>query len=423
MNRLATRALPLALGLLVASAFSATAQEADTDLVDIRNQSVTERARPGYDAEGVRAGGFMIYPQASVGESYEDNIYATPTNETDDFITTLSTGVSVESNWSRHALDLSASLTQLLYADNNDEDRLDWNVGASGRIDVIDDLALSAAAVYSQAHEDRGDPSSPTAASEPVEYTQFSAEAAIAHRFNRVGISLGGSYDDYDYDDVTSVTGVNLDQDDRDRVEYTETARLSYFVSPDSNVFVEGQLDQREYDQQPPVAALNRDSDGEQIVVGSEFRLTNLAQGGFYLGYQKREYDDPTLSDSSGAAYGANIDWFLTPLTTVNLSADKSVEETTVAGSSGYDMSRYAVNVDHELMRNVILSGGVAFTNDDFNGTAREDDILEANAGIRYLLNRTFDLGFGYTYTDRDSNAAGFDYTRNVVGVTLTGKL
>src|SRR3989338_1092748 len=48
------------------------AGEADTGLTDVRGQSVMERARPGYDAAGIRAGGFMIYPTASVTEAYED---------------------------------------------------------------------------------------------------------------------------------------------------------------------------------------------------------------------------------------------------------------------------------------------------------------------------------------------------------------
>ncbi|PKP72269.1 MAG: hypothetical protein CVT83_00780 [Alphaproteobacteria bacterium HGW-Alphaproteobacteria-5] len=423
MKRVATRIAPLAFGLVVASAFGAVAQEADTDLTDSRNQSVMERVRPGYDAAGIRAGGFLIFPDASVSESYNDNIYATPTNETDDFITTLAANVAVISTWSRHALNLRGGLSQDFFADNNDEDRLDWNVGGDGRIDVTSSTALKGSLNYAQLHENRGDPSAPTAASEPVEYKLFTASADISQRFNRVEVNLGGDYADFNYDDVTSVLGATIDQDDRDREEYAERLRFSYLVSPDTNVYLEGQLDQRKYDQQPPVVALNRDSDGWQIVAGSEFRLTNLAQGGLYVGYQEREYDDATLSDTDGIAYGANIDWFMTPLTTVVFSAESSVEETTVGGASGYDEDRFGVSVDHELMRNVILSGGASYTTDDFNDTPRQDDILGAHAGVKYLLNHNFDIGLGYTYTDRDSNAAGFDYTRNVVGLTLTGKL
>ena len=183
------------------------------------------------------------------------------------------------------------------------------------------------------------------------------------------------------------------------------------------------QLDQREYDLQPPAVAVTRDSDGRQVVVGSEFRLTNLAQGGAYIGYQERDYDAAAFGDTDGLAYGANVDWFVTPLTTVIFTADQSVQETTVGGASGYDRQRLGVDVDHELMRNLILSGGASYGSNDFNSSPREDDLLGAHAGLLYLLNRNFDVGLRYTFEDRDSNVAAADYTRNVVAITLTGKL
>lgn len=423
MTRGGTRVASLAMGILMASTLSVAAQEADTQLQDARGQSVMERARPGYDAAGIRAGGFMVYPEASISESYNDNIYATPNSTEEDFITTLAANVRVNSTWSRHALSLRGGISQDFYADNNDEDRFDWNVGAGGQLDVTPSTALTGSLGYAQLNEDRGDPNSPVAASEPIEYTLMTAQAGFSQRFNRVTVGAGGEYRDYDYDDATSVLGVPIDQDARDREEYYERARLGYSLSPDTSVYIEGQLDQREYDQQPPVVATNRDSDGRQVVVGSDFSLTNLAQGGIYVGYREREYDNPAFSDTDGLAYGADVEWFVTPLTTVTFTADASVQETTVGGASGYDRQRVGVDVDHELLRNLIASGGLSYDMNDFNDSGREDDTLGARAGLIYLLNRNLDVELGYVFTDRDSNNPAFDYTRNVVGVTLTGKL
>lgn len=423
MTRGGTRVASLTMGILLASTLGAIAQETDTDLRDARGQSVMERARPGYDAAGIRAGGFMVYPSASITGSYNDNIYATPNNETDDFITTLAARVNVNSTWSRHALSLRGGVSQDIYADNGDEDRFDWDVGAGGQIDVTSSTALSGFLGYAELHEDRGDPNSPVTASEPVEYNLLTAGADLKQSFNRVTVGVGGEYREYDYDDLSSIGGLPIDQDFRDRQEYYERVRLGYNVSPDTNIYVEGQLDQREYDQQPPIVAVNRDSDGRQVVVGSDFRLTNLAQGGVYVGYQEREYDSAAFGDTDGLAYGASVDWFLTPLTTVTFTADSSVEETSVTGASGYDNQSFGVDVDHELLVNLILRGGASYGNNDFNDSGREDDIIGAKAGVVYLLNRNFDLELGYRYTDRDSNDPAFDYTRNVVGLTLTGKL
>ena len=60
-----------------------------------------------------------------------------------------------------------------------------------------------------------------------------------------------------------------------------------------------------------------------------------------------------------GAAYAANVEWYATPLTTVSFSARRDVEETGAAGAATYLSSDLGLRVDHELRRNIILSGGV----------------------------------------------------------------
>ena len=398
----------------------ASAQE---EIVDNRNVGVRDRVRPGYDAAGVRAGGFTVFPEASVTGTYDDNIFAANVGEVDDFITTLAAGVSVQSNWSRHALNLNAGLAQYLYADNSDEDRLDWNVGGNGRVDITRDTNISGGLSYAQLHEDRGAPNAPGLAAEPTEYALFQANAALAHRFNRVTTRVGVGYADYDYDDAPLIGGGVLDQDFRDREEFEQFLRLGYDVSPDTNLYIQGTLNQREYDQKPPVVALNRDSDGWAVVGGSEFRLSNLAQGEVYVGYQEQSYDDPTLSDISGLAFGAGVDWFVTPLTTIRIDAASTVEETVAAGASGFLDQSVGLGIDHELMRNVIIGARASFANQDYEGIARSDDVIRAGLGVDYLLNRNFSVGLGYDYTDRDSNVLGLDYTRNEIGLTLRAAL
>jgi len=71
----------------------------------------------------------------------------------------------------------------------------------------------------------------------------------------------------------------------------------------------------------------------------------------------------------------------------------------------------------------VILGGKVSFANQDYEGVARDDDVVRAGLGVDYLLNRNLSLRLGYDYTDRDSSVAGLDYSRNEVGLTLKAGL
>ena len=61
-----------------------------------------------------------------------------------------------------------------------------------------------------QLHEDRGDPDSPTNASEPIEFTRTNAELAYQQRFNRVTGRIGIGAENENYDDVASITGTTL---------------------------------------------------------------------------------------------------------------------------------------------------------------------------------------------------------------------
>lgn len=421
MSSIVTRAMIAAIAVTafyVAPVQTASAQT--EEIVDDRNVSVRDRVRPGYDAVGVRAGAFTVFPEASVTGTFSDNIYATDTNTESDFITTLAARVSAVSTWSRHSLNLRAGLAQQLYADNTDEDRLDWDAGANGRIDITRSTNISGGLSFAQLHEDRGAPNAPGGAAEPAEYTVFEGNVSLNHRFNRVTSRIGATYADYDYDDVPAVGGgAPIDQDVRDREEFTQLLRLGYDVSPDTNVYIQGTLNQREYDQKPPVVALNRDSDGYAVVAGADFRLTNLAQGGVYAGYQTQDYDDPTLPEIDGVAFGANVDWFVTPLTTVRFEAASAIEETIAAGASGFTDNSAGVRIDHELMRNVILGANASFANQNYEGIARDDDVTRAGLSVDYLLNRNLSLRVGYDFTDRDSSVAGLDYTRNRVGLTV----
>lgn len=412
----------LTIGLVIGLSGAAYADEPTTDA---RGVSVKARARPDYDAAGIRAGSFMVFPTASIGESYNDNIYAVETGETDDFITKLSSSVAVNSNWNRHSLNLNAGLSQILYADNSDEDRFDWNIGTDGRLDILRDTNISANAAYAQLHEDRGEPNSPASAAEPTEYYRTDGGLTFYQGFNRLFAEVAGTYAKLNYKDAPQIGGGVVDQQGRDRTEYTESLKLGYNVSPDTSLYVMGTLSQRDYRLRPPSPGitLDRNSNGYEVVGGSDFKITSIMQGGIYIGYHERSYEDVTLSDASGLAYGADIQWFATPLTTVTLNAASSIEETTTAGASGYQSNGFGVTIDHELMRNIILSGNVGYSLDEYDTITRQDDTIRAGLGVQYLVNRNFELGLNYNLTDKNSDALASDYQRNEVGLTLTGKL
>lgn len=388
-----------------------------------RGEGVRDRARPGFDPIGFDMGGFRLFPSLTMGVGFDDNVTAANTGEVESVTVSPIGQVDLVSEWSRHFLGLNLKSDNIYYTDDslNEEDKNDFEVTASGRLDVLSSTRIDANISYGMLTEDRGSANTPGSAAEPVDFDRFDASIGIGHRFNRLGLGVGFRYTDFDYDDVSAVGGgMDIDQDVRDRRVVQYRAEAGYEFSPGYEALLRGTYNDRQYDIIPSMGS-NRDSDGYEIGGGLRFELTNLIAGEVFVGYLEQDYE--ALADIDGVSYGVDLEWYLTQLTTVSVYGKREIEETTGTGVSGYLTTRAGANVDHELLRNLILSAGFGWENNDYEGSTRDDDILTGTLGAEYLMNRNIHFAFGYTYKDRDSSVTGLDYDRNRFGADLRFQL
>jgi len=421
VSKLTLVASSLATSLLFAP--YALAEENWPSVADQRGVHVLERERPEFDAVGMRAGSFMIYPELELGITYDDNVFATPNNTQGDLYYGVSPSVSVESDFGRHELNFSAYTDSRFYASETSEDRFDWGAAVDGVIDISQFTQVLASAGYDQLTEDRTSTNLVAGGIEPTEYDVLNAALIFNQRFNRLTASVGALYSDYDYEDSPTIGGGINDQDFRDYNRWEIPARLSYDVSPDTSIFVRGAYNMREYDQQPPAVAVTRDSDGYEVGAGAAFDITNLIRGEAWVGYISQEFDQAGFQSIDGIDYGLTGEWYASDLTTITAGIDRSVEESTTVGSSGHLDTNYQVGIAHELQRNIILTADASFLEVDFEGITRQDEVISAGAGIQYLLNRNAELALDYDYLSRDSNTIGFDYDKSVIGLALVLKM
>ena len=405
--------------LLMATGAPALAQESATEL---RRPSVLERPRPDYDARGARMGGFMLLPQLAVSERYDDNIFSREQQEESDFITAIEPSVNVQSGWSRHALRLYGNAEILRYADNTAEDVENYAVGGGGRLDIRRQTTLDLDGSYRLSHEDRGSPDA-VAGEEPTEYSLTSGRAMFRRGLRRISLSAGADFRYFDYKDVATGGGPIINNDDRDRLEIDPTVRIAYELMPEYSAFVEGGWIIRSYDQVVDDNGFRRDSDGYKVKLGTSLDLGGKLSGEIYAGWLSQDPDDATLKTIDGVIFGTGLLWNVSQLTSLRATVDRTVEETTEFGSAGYLSTRARLGVEHELRRNVLVSGFGSFVNNNYEQITRDDDLLEGGINVKYLLSRNFDVGLDYRITDRNSNILNQDYTKNVVMLRLTGKI
>ena len=166
----------------------------------------------------------------------------------------------------------------------------------------------------------------------------------------------------------------------------------------------------------------DRDSWGRELVAGTAADLGGVFLGEVFAGHLQRSYDDPGLPRISGPAFGGLLQWNATPLTTLNARLARGIEES-VLQASGFLSTRTEVGVDHELLRNLVLSANVSLTRNDYEATRggpeREDDVLGLDFGGLWLLNRDLHVELGYRIGRRSSENPGEDYDSRALTVNL----
>lgn len=388
---------------------------------DSRTTTVQGRERPELDALGLKAGGFTAFPSLEVEGVYDDNIFLDQTGEIDDFITTVSPALRLNSNWSSHALNFSGSGDIVRYSDNAAEDNDTFKLNANGRIDVRRDTQISAGLGFEKGVEDRGSVDDANGIT-PTDFKVETFDVGFFNKWNRVSLKVDGNFTRRDFDDVRTTGGVT-NNDDRDRDEFKLDVRGGYEIQPQYEAFAQVILSAVNYEDALDDAGVDRDNEGFEVRGGARIDLTGLLFGDVFLGYISRDYEDSTLTAVDEFSAGVDLTWNVTPLTTVKGGVKRGISETTLASASGNLSTSINASVDHELLRNLILTGRAGATRNEFEGTDREDDTIQAGIRAKYLLNRYVYLTLGYDYATKDSTAANSDYDSNKFLFRIRGQL
>lgn len=416
------RSLRLTVMLLAASSLTAVAGEALAQQQLSSNVTVQDRPRPEFDPLGIRAGAFLIFPRVTVGGTYDSNVFASENDEEDDFGLLVTPRVDVKSQWSRHALNLTAGAEAAFFEEFSDNNYLDFDVGAQGRIDITRANAIQAGLRVAREHEDRANPDQ-GGAQDVTKFYTGDARLGYRHNFNRLFVQVDGAVRRFDFLDDPG----NINHDDRDRNRYSARLRGGYAVSPRIRVFGEGEYRLVRYDETPDDGGFDRDSDGFALRAGTEVDFTGLLFGELAVGYARQDYDDDALDTAQGINAIGTLTWNPTPLTSVVGSAELDVRETTVSfqGETASANFQKAVSIDvtHELLRNLLLNANAAYVRDDFEGTDRSDDTIAVGGGLTYLMNRNVAIEANYNFATRFSDEDAAEYDRHIVRVGVTGRL
>jgi len=389
---------------------------------DVKSRQAERQAGDDYKAVGMRAGSFKLLPSLDVEVEHNDNVFATETGEESDLISRVRPEIALKSDWNNHALNLNAKGEIVRYNDNDDDDVENYGYSVDGRIDAARTTKIKYGIGYAVDHADRGDPDQTSTANAPTEDNTTDANLGIEFKPGKLSISLDGSYKEQDYFDDTNIDGSTTNNDDRDRETRSIEGRVGYEFTPGREAFIRTKLIEVEYDSATDDAGSNRNSDGYNLVVGTTLDLTGVVTGEVYAGYKSRSYDDAGFSDIDGPTAGAKLNWDISKLTSLKLDISQNIQETTTAGSPGFVTTSGAVTAQHELSRQLTLTGTIKLAEDDYEDISRTDDTITAEIGGKYLISRVLSVAANYSYKDKDSSQSGSSYTQNKAMFTIGGQ-
>lgn len=376
-----------------------------------RGDTVLSRRRPEFDPPGVPVGPFTMNGLATAWLGYDTNVFR-QSGGGDDAFGRLRLDTNLRSNYSRHAVLLDGFVDGRAFTSFSSEDAVTYGAHGQGRFDIDGRSSVTADVGYEHQIIDRGAVGEVLPTRSPIRYDITSASLSARRTFGRLTLDAAGLVSRFDYQDARSPAGLPVDQDFRDFSLYELRLDAAYGRGAGLAAFfvsVAGEARRFRLDAGP----INRDSDVYEILGGVRGDITPLLRGQLGLGYIYGDFKDPSIDSIGALGINARLDYLITDLTTVRLSGRRQLQNVGSAISAASLTTQVALGVDHELLRNLILSADVGYQHADFVGEDRSSSRYTAGVQARYFVNRRWRLGAELDYVSRDVSTGEFsDFSR-----------
>ncbi len=365
-----------------------------------------------YDPIGFDLGGLRLIPFVEGDIGYESNPAQATTASGSGFART-GAGAKFKSDWSRHALsgELKAGYTDYFTA--NSSSHPDLSFTANGKIDVSHDTDINLESHLNYTTQRNLQTVSGVTSNITSGIYDSGVAAGVTRRFGRLTTTLRGSLDRTVYANPT-IAGSALNLSSGNFTALELRARAGYELTPGFAPYVQASVDTRQRDSKLDSSGFARSSIGTSLRLGTTYELSRILTADANVGVGTRDYGDARLKTSVGPVADLSLVWQATPLTTVTLKESSAQDETSLSGASGIWDTKVSLQVDHALLRNLNLTGNIAYQNNKYTGTSRADHITTGSLAATYALTRDVLLRGSYNYTHQSSSDPGSRYSDNV---------
>jgi hypothetical protein len=385
---------------------------------------VADRPRIDYLPIGGRVGSFFLYPNAELTSGVSDNIRATDTGKISDAYVRAQGGAQVVSNFSRHRIKAGVFVAHPFYVDHPKEGITQYGGSLDTTLDIDRMTQADITVTAGRSIVERTDFNSPVGAASPIAYDHASARFNLSHAFNRLSVYGTGKVTGFSYRDGVTDAGVPISQRYRDMIVYDAVQETRYNLYPGFDALLHLSYNRESYSLPASDPAqpgnLDRSSTGWTVEGGGRVELTGTLYGEIRLGYLWRNYDDPRLRAARGFSFDGNLLWNATGTTTLRLRGARQVEEAASTTAAGNLVTTATIGLDHEMMRNLILSLDGGYMRLAPLGTGNSADLWTGALAARYLISRRFTLKGNLSHAARSSLDRSHVFKVNTAWLTLS---
>lgn len=368
--------------------------------------------------EGIRAGNFIISPEAGALVTFDDNIFSTNAEKVSDIRTDLTPSVKVRSQLPRHVLDMSLDGRIVNYVDNPDQDYANVKGRVEGALHFDHAHTLSATVLSSLEYEERNSPSYPFSARDPVQVFYNKAAVGITRDVGRLYGTLSAATEDWNFYDNTALDGTPLDLDGRDRRLYSTQLRTGYRFSPG-------------YDLVTKIRGIKTfgtngdnsdiDSLGWEALAGLAFETNPLLRWRLMGGYGVRDYEQAGHASLATSLMEADLEWLPTQRLTIYATLMRRINDEGGPDGGGLIETGGSIRGEYELYHNLVLKAGAEYRLADSSATVNPETYYSGHVGLEYYYTKNWLFTFTYQHDVRESDSDSRDMTRNrfMVGAKL----
>ncbi|MFH1093660.1 MAG: outer membrane beta-barrel protein [Candidatus Omnitrophota bacterium] len=366
-------------------------------------------------AEGnIHLGNLEINPLISIEETYDDNIFLESDNQNEDWITTTKIGADLmmplaPAREEDFMLKAKYDVDILSFLNESEQNRLDHTLITAIDLDFANDFSLK---VKDRLVKTGVPPNSELTALE--ERLSNSAKVALGYKREMIGFDLGYENKRDDYNNFNEL----------DRYEHIVSLTAYYQLFPKTSVFTEFNFGSIEYD----VNTTNSNSGYNQGCLGLKGELASKLTGIAKVGYKSSDYDQAAKDDFAGITTYLNLIYELQERNTLNIYAERGVEESSYSTNSYYAMNKIGLKFTHELNEKWVLLADGKYglnkypdqTTEGSQSAKREDRIYNVSIGLRFNMNERTNISGAYEYKQRDSEFSQFGYEDNKISAKVS---